>query len=174
MHNLHLVVVEMPDGQEACDFVEGQIESFGDENNWRTICGAVRYNGQVHQTKEGRWEPETLESLKKSITDAMFNTNSEDDFFGKCFNEALAKLNAKEKMTSMDWYYIQKYAEEMGDRASATQRHEQPDLTPESFDLFRDEYRSWKLDEFGLTSLLRHGEEVNKENLWVVLVDMHS
>lgn len=173
MHNLHLVVCEADSGEEACSYVEAQIESFGDENNWRTICGALRSNGEAYSTKEGRWEPETLESLKKSLTDAMFNNNPEQDFFGKCFQEALAKFNAKEKMAGMDWYYIKKYAEEAGDRVDAISRHNQPDLTPETFDLFTDEYRSWKLNEFGLTNIV-NDDKAKKENLWVVLVDMHS
>jgi hypothetical protein len=175
MHNLHYLLVEADNGQEACGYAEGQIESFGDENNWRTICGATRINGEIYNTKEGRWEAVSLDEIKKGLVDAIFNTSGEEDFSEKCFHEALAKFNAKQKMTGMDWYYVRKYAEEAGAKVDCLSQGGKVDLTPEAFDPFEHEDRSWKLDEFGVTHLL-HGNEdpENKKNLWLVAVDMHS
>ena len=174
MHNLHLVVCEAENGKEACSLVEAQIESFGNENNWRTICGAVRSNGDNYSTGEGRWEPQTLEELKKSLTDVIFKNDGEKDHLSKMFLEVLAKMNDDAKLTGMDWYYVKKYAEQEGARCDTIQGYGgKDDLTPKAFDLFENEYFSWKLDEFGLTNIV-NDDKAKKENLWVVLVDMHS
>ena len=70
MHNLHYVVVKAETGEEACSEVESSIEDFGNENNWRNICGAVSQDNEVYKSLDGRWKPEdddTIEKINESI-----------------------------------------------------------------------------------------------------------
>ena len=168
MHNLHYVVVEAWSGAAACIEVEKAIESWGDENNWRTICGAVSAEGVIHNTGEGRWEIEGLNEVKSNVHDWVFGQS----WHKKQFDEALAKLNAGVAMTSMDWYSVKVYAEEMSDKAWALHDFGNGQAKT-TFDLFVDEFRSWRLDHCGVTHI---GDlsKVPHKNLWVVAVDMHS
>jgi hypothetical protein len=41
MHNLHFVITTADSPEDACNNVETLISDFGNENNWRTVCGCV-------------------------------------------------------------------------------------------------------------------------------------
>lgn len=168
MHNLHYVVIEASSGQEACDGVESAIESWGDENNWRAICGAVSANGVIHNCGDGRWEPEAMTEVENNVQNWVFGV----PWNKSQFEDALAKVNAGVAMTSMDWYSIKTYAEEMSDKAWALHDFGNGKAKT-TFDIFKDEYRSWKLDQCGVTHI-GNLSQAKPKNLWVVSVDMHS
>ena len=171
MHNLHLLVVEAESGSDACSTVEGAIQNFGDENNWRVICGATRSDGkEVFQSNSGRWAAESVEDLQSQVKEAVFG----EGHYLKGFKEALDKLASGQKMDWMEWFQIEKHGAFKGAQAWAIMPlGGRPELTRDTFDLFKVEFRGWKLDEFGVTHL-GDLDAVAPENLWVVIVDMHS
>jgi hypothetical protein len=73
MHNLHIVVARAETAEEAMADVEGYNEGWGDENNWRSIAGAVGEDGTWHAGDgDSRYgEPCTLEELDKELMEAV-------------------------------------------------------------------------------------------------------
>jgi hypothetical protein len=174
MHNLHYLVIEAETGKEACDNAESAVESFGDENNWRTVCGAVCSTGEVYKGEEGRWDTTSLKEIQETAKGWLFDV---DDFHKKGFDEAIADLANGKILDGHQWYCVKKYAEEQGDKSWALMTIKgRPAVTPESFDIFKHGYRDWKLTECGVTHLGEFDAETKKDrkNLWVVLLDMHS
>ncbi len=53
MHNLHLVVVNAENAKDAMHNAEMAIFEWGNENNWRTMCGAVSENDEMVATGNG-------------------------------------------------------------------------------------------------------------------------
>ena len=42
----------------------------------------------------------------------------------------------------------------------------------DKFDILKDEFKDWELDENGVTNLVE--EEIEGDSLWVVYIDMHT
>ena len=163
MHNLHYVVVNAANHEEAEAAVESAIESWGDENNWRCICGSLNENGEAHSTGEGRWGEElTYEDVVKSLREAVHG----EPWHEKEARTLMRSLLAGKKLRGMDFYTIRRYIEDLGANADANGIPKEG-----AFDPFRASYYEWKLDEFGITNL---AEEGSTEPRFIVLVDMHS
>ena len=106
MHNIHYVRTYANNAQNACNFVESEIESWGDENNWRTICGAVNKKGKVLdltiQEKngwvKGRWRP-NLKDVKECMNDVFHN---EDSYYKESIDKLIEQLaNAEDKLKTL-------------------------------------------------------------------------
>jgi hypothetical protein len=164
MHNLHLVVLKAEDAQDACDTVESQIEDYGNENNWRTICGCVSEDNEVYiHDKSGRYPPEANETIESINAMVRKWVNSEGSFSGA----AIAKLKKEPDFTkwtdSLALWSLGKYVDELRYKA---------ELNGEEFDVLQHSYANGVYDECGVTQLDVWEEEDTKT--YVVFVDMHS
>ena len=173
MHNLHFVVVKAETGQEACNIVETEIMDWGNENNWRTMCGAVSENDEVYTANEGRYEPDkdtnTIAKINKTVRRWLKGSN-----YGETAKRLLDKGKKVERFTSHEAWSLMKYAEHLYELKSikqtkAYQKKAGNKVSP-SFDVLSDEFYSWKFDECGVTQI----ESGYEGKVWVVFVDMHS
>lgn len=171
MHNLHLFVTKATSPEEACSDVEFDIAEWGNENNWRTICGCVSEDNEVYQKEDGRYPPgkdETIDSINKMITGWML-----PKVLFQCDGEAEKKMRkhlSGKTLTTMEWWDIQSYADHM----SSIKHTEEYDMKGNSFNVLKHEFKFWKLDNCGVT----HGdftvEDKSNEKLYVVFIDMHN
>lgn len=169
MHNLHYLVTRAETPQEACSQVETEISEWGTDNNWRTICGCISEDNEVYSSGEGRWEPkekDTIESINLMVTEWM----NDDDYQKKRFDMC---ANAENK-NPFDWYGAMKYCEQQFQKGTTLSniKHDKR----ETFDVLKDEYYSWSLNECGVT-LLDYGgldTEAGGSKLYVVFLDMHD
>jgi hypothetical protein len=180
MHNLHLVVCRAEDARAACLHVEDYIGSFGDENNWRTICGAVSDADEVYvHDKDGRWQPEqslaTIKGLNEEVQAWIECPPHEEEALAIMQRVLhLRRANSVKLITSigednpspekpidgMEWYMLKKYVEHM-DSASDVKT---------KFNIEEDSFRDGQYTECGVT----HVSGGEGEHFYVVFVDMHS
>lgn len=163
MHNLHLVVINAESGFDACNRVEAELADWGTENNWRTMCGAVSQDNEVHQEGDGRYGPDddcnTIEKINAMVSGWVKSepwTKSRFD-----------RLMSGEEMTAIDWWGVRDYAKHM---------YEKVQHTDEDIDVLNGfTYFEFEYNECGVTQL-DNGDEPFGENekKWVVFVDMHS
>lgn len=173
MHNLHLVVVKAENGQDACSIVETEISRWGDENNWRTICGAVSEDDEVYQAEEGRFEPgesyDTIAKINKMVKGWL-----KGSFYGETAKRLLDKGKKIERFSSQEAWSLMRYAEYIMELKHIKERKKfrkaKGQDVKSSFDVLTDSFYEWKLDENGVTQLDVDGDG----KLWVVFVDMHS
>jgi len=166
MHNLHLVVVKADSPQEACDTVESQISEFGNENNWRSICGCVSSKNKVLDlSKEafgGRWSPSekgysTIAELNELVKGWINELG-----YGKTAHDKIAKTKGKlnlSKWTSQELWSLKEYANKL---------HEKSGMEVE-FNILKNEFFAYNYIENGVTQMGGNGKET-----YVVFVDMHD
>lgn len=159
MHNLHYIVVSARSHKEAVQFAESQIDDFGNENNWRTVFGAVDSKGKIVLTDtDARWNEQdlALDEIKKTIDELM---NYKPD---ASTTKVLTKLKANKSLNPMEWYLVQRHAETMHE-VSANKK---------PLDIWRDNFRYMELSEVGITNLV--GNETPKNTMYICGLDMHS
>ena len=185
MHNIHLIRVYANNGNEACDIVENNIGDWGNENNWRTICGSIDQKGnKVDLTNndengwvEGRWKPD-LQSAK----DIMNEVYTRPPDFSKISMKNLIKYakidedgivtinNDTNSKTLLSWWNIKEYAIWAAAR-------EWSDANGK-FDIWKHTFREWELDQVGLTELddsdISMDDVKEKMKPYIVFLDMHS
>ena len=66
-------------GEEACNEAENLLMDFGNENNWRTFCGAVSQDNEVYNAGDGRYQPKdtdytTIEKINECVNEWMKHT----------------------------------------------------------------------------------------------------
>lgn len=169
MHNLHYLVTRAENAQEACSQVESEISEWGTDNNWRTICGCISEDNEVYSTSEGRWTPKegtTISDINRQVTEWM----NEDEYEKKRFDICARG----ESENSFDWYGAKKYCESQYQKGTTLNsiKHDKR----ETFDVLKDEYYSWALNECGVTLLDYSGlnTEAGGSKLYVVHLDMHD
>jgi len=162
MHNLHFVVVKADTAKEACKEVESEIQDFGNENNWRTICGCVSSKNKTFNYEDGRWSPtdESLNSIKKINKFISEQIKPYKDEVIQGLESGKTTFN---DLKGFDWYSLEKYAKDMFQYTHLK--------TPEQFDVLKDTYYEHSFDEFGVTNLI---ENTEGKGTYVVFVDMHS
>lgn len=165
MHNPHLIVVKAETGQEAMDIVETEIQDWGNENNWRSICGAVSEKNEVVTSGEGRFQiNETWNTIKK-INEIVLDW-MKPSFLAEEGEKTISQLiNGKIKLEDIEpitWLNIGQYAEFMWEKGNA--------VPAEKFNVLKDSYFEWKFTDCGVT----HLNIDNDGCLWVVIVDFHS
>ena len=162
MHNLHYARISAGSPEDACSYVETEIEGWGDENNWRSIIGCVDKAGKWYRTNETfrAWElPETWEGIEKEIKADMAPSQYRKDYF----NKAMVSLHLGKSLDAEEWYGIRVYAQFMEDTISLSE-----------FSLEkRSTLREYQYDEFGLTNF-GDDEEHEGEIEYIVAIDMHS
>ena len=168
MHNLHYLVTRADTPQEACSQVESEISEWGTDNNWRTICGCISEDNVIHSTGEGRWKPElenTIENINLQVTEWM-----NDDEYNKSNFDICSRGNSN---NAFEWYGAKKYCEQQFQKGMTLNsiKHDKR----ETFDVLKDEFYSWSLNECGVTSLdVSQLENDGGSKLYVVFLDMHS
>lgn len=179
MHNLHLVVLKADNAQDACDTVETEIQDFGNENNWRTICGCVSEDNKILDLTDkfsGRWSPKekgynTIADLNKLVMGWMKN-----NFYGKPALEKLNKEAKKGKMNVTKWdtqslWALQRFAEHQYQvNTVKAVRKQRGEKKVNSFDITKDSFFGYSYTECGVTQL----DHMEGKKLFVVLIDMHD
>lgn len=185
MHNLHFCVVAADSAEAAERAVEAEIENWGDENNWHSICGSVSENDEVHVTGDGRYPPDAETDTIQKINDFM-QMRVTDDNWGSAA-DALAVMARVVKGDMPEnlggWLVIKQYAERMFN----AQIHSVGRFAPgnRTFDVLTDQYMNGDYDDFGVTNMVAPGPwdgedamelcRLNPERKrYVVFVDMHS
>jgi hypothetical protein len=182
VHNLHVVVVRAGTAEDAIEEAESAIESWGDENNWRSLFAAIGEDGTVYDNRaEGEEKTTwTLEGLNGALGAAVQISEP-----GKSLSLLLHRMaaglyddletaTAREGNTSL--YDVKEfvgqlmalnYAGLLGPGKKALREGEHS--------VFKTHFRQWELDEFGVTHLFdpEDGGEW-ADPLFAVLVDMHS
>ena len=172
MHNLHYIVVNAESGQDACDIVESQITEWGNENNWRTIGGAVASDNEVYIVPQtttwggSRWTPEpnhTIDMINEQVEKWLEPDKYYKDQFDKCVGG--------ENINTFDWHGAKKYCEHMFELLQT--KHF---MKEGKFDVLQNNFFEWSLDECGVTHIDISQLEDNDPTLkqYVVFVDMHS
>jgi hypothetical protein len=157
MHNIHYVRTYANNAQNACDFVESEIKSWGDENNWRTIIGAINKRGKVLNLNKDRYKP-NLKNAKESMNDVFHNGDS-------YYKESVDKLIAGKELKSHDWWKVKRYAEWKSAKAWSGVKGK--------FNIWKDTFREWEFDEIGLTDINRL-DDIDGNEPFIVFIDMHS
>lgn len=174
MHNLHLCVVRAKNPLIAEDIVEAEIADWGNENNWRAICGSISEDDAVHVTGEGRFEPsdtDTVETINK-----MFGKHVREPYIGvmgtdcrETIRRTLAAVAADSPVEhDFDLYILEKYIHKLYE--NAINGLNKPDVVP---NVFEHQYNAWTLDEFGVTHIGDPTQDAAGKR-YVVFVDMHS
>lgn len=165
MHNLHLVKIRAESCEDACRSVELEILDWGDEDNWRVICGCLREDGEVYSTGEGRYDPTGVTSA--SITSTVREWAKGNEFHKNGFIESARAYAKGESIDSMTWYRALnfcKYKFALGN------------LDPETLNPWKQTFRDWELDEPGVThiNLPDASEGDSSISEYLVFVDIHS
>ena len=172
MHNLHYIVVNAESGQDACDIVETQISEWGNENNWRTIGGAVASDNEVYRVPvkdswgNSRWTPEenhTIDMINEQVEKWLEPDQYTKDQFNKCVEGDIG--------SPYDWYGAKKYCKHMYEFTQT--KHF---MKEGKFDVLQNSFFEWSLDECGVTHIDISQIEDDDPTLkqYVVFVDMHS
>jgi hypothetical protein len=165
MHNLHFILVKANSGEEACKKAENEIMDFGNENNWRTMCGAVSEDNEIYNAEDGRYRPETDYTTIEKINECVSQW-TKDSFYGET-----AKLKFDKGETNLDeWNAIElwslsKWAKHLSEAHSYKDRE---------FDILKgDTFYTCQFDECGVTDFTYDTND-DGDKTWVVFCDMHS
>ena len=117
-HNLHLVVIKADSAEDACNSVENEIIDFGNDNNWRTICGSVSEDNEVFISEDNAGFMENMETIEKINAfirkDLSALMNDEGYSRGRDLLNILIAGNKKiEDLDRQDWYSIQTFSHDM-------------------------------------------------------------
>jgi hypothetical protein len=173
MHNLHLVVVRAENGEDACSEAESFLMDWGNENNWRTMCGAVSEDNEVYKASEGRYEPDentnTIAKINKMIKGWL-----KPDLYSETAKKLLAKGKKVESFNTQELYSLEKYTKFLYEIKSVKQskayRRKNGEKVSNLFSVLEDNLYAFSYDECGVT----HTDTDGDGKLWVVFVDMHS
>ena len=164
MHNLHFITTKAKSPQEACDNVKIMISDFGNENNWRTICGCVSEKNKVYNCNDGRYSPKDTGYTTIAKINRVINKWIKHPYYGDKAKKKLAK--AKKKINLSTWdssllFSLERLAKHL---------YEALPYKDKKFNVLKDCFYSWQLDECGVTQ----DENENEGRLYVVFVDIHS
>jgi hypothetical protein len=164
MHNLHFIKVHANSGEEACKLAEQSLLDFGNENNWRTMCGAVSQDNEVYNDIDGRYIPistdyTTIEGINQCVNEWIKGT-----FYGET-----ARLKYEKGETNiLEWdaielWSLSKWAEHLSEAYK---------FKDKSFNVLEDTFFGYKYDECGVSNNSWCCNEGDK--IWIVFCDMHS
>jgi hypothetical protein len=165
MHNLHLIRVKADTPEKACSRVELDINDFGNENNWRTICGCLSSTNEPYDSEGGRWSPSTdgyntIEALNETVKGWIEADSYKADLIDN-INDGKVKL--KDLSDRMDIYAVKKYLEHKGMVMDVGLKEN------EEFDILKHTFYDYQYTECGVTECYGDGE-----NTYIVFVDMHD
>ena len=188
MHNLHFVMVKGDSAEDAANNVESAINSWGNENNWRSIGGIASEDGtdDVENHDDARWG--------LSYLDDEENVPKDGNYFSKVSAYIRAMIMDKVSLQNLHGDYADigsavtalseklkqfKSENDAGDRrilfevgADLKHLHQianskyllaEGNVLPELY--------AWEFEELGFTDL---SEEDSDEKRYIVFLDMHS
>lgn len=178
MHNLHILVTDATSPEEAYDKVESCIQDWGNENNWRTICGSVSRVGEIHSTNEGRYCPNRVLGADSNsvafIKDAVGVTQAEKNLNALQgilrgwmtmpqdtteLQQIAADMFSGKPVESFNLYQLKEYVLLQYAKASSP-----------TDNIWGSSFREWELAECGVTQLV----DDHAQQLYAVFLDMHS
>ena len=168
MHNLHLIVISAENGKEACDEVESIIEDWGNQDNWKSMCGAVSQDNEVYLSGEGRYAPDeetnTIDKLNKFISNHIKETKESID---NTLNELFSDTKS---ISDLEISKLYRLSNTIQDLINFKYYDEHKQNT--EFNILEETFNSDSYDKFGVSDLTYETREGSK--LWVVFVDVHS
>lgn len=181
MHNLHLGRIKAKNHKEACEAVLAYIEDWGDDNNWRSIGGAICEDGTGEPYDDSaRWGvDEDVEEQIKHLNSACFEELQGKEYTEGIYYDKLRYLLEGTKIESMlkyddwmDFYTARQFFNFLLKTLRA--RAECKD----SYDIFTScDFFAYSYGDFGLTDMGDYGyseEELKECKTYVVLIDMHT
>lgn len=168
MHNLHLVVTKASSLREACITVQNYIADWGDENNWRTICGCVSEDNETYiYDADGRYLVEggiTIDHINRMVNGWV----EPEEHYKNAFQKVATSRSEQDWMT---WFLAKEYCDKMSARAMLE--------NPTAFDVLKHELFYGHYDKNGVTRIENSFLEEEDANdfmhkTYVVFVDMHS
>ena len=158
MHNLHFIVVEAEDFEEASEEAMSQMDEWGNDNNWRSVVGVLKKVGDKYitskenDTKNKEYNTATIKqillnevNIKKSLSEKeVFDINNDVDttkaylaasIFETIFFKTISKLDS-------------------------------------NFDIWKGVFRDYQFDYVGLTNTV--SSDTSDEFMFIVVIDMHS
>ncbi len=183
MHNLHLIVIDAENAEEAIKRVRGEIEDWGDENNYYSISGAVSEDNEVTVTNDEGYSPvdtglTTIQKINERVKGWMTVSEEKDELFGNGYSQFMELVKQFKGIESIrplanrdngsKWHYAQRFCEFM----CQLSRVENID----DFNVLENEFFSWRLDENGVTDIVgQYGDDKDtKKKIYIVFIDMHS
>lgn len=174
MHNLHLCVIKANSPEEACELVQSHIENWGDEDNWRTICGCVSEDDETFEPKyekewmNGRWGVKNY--TIKSINDLVKTWIDGDDWLKRHGQHLKRNPDIMKWKRGFELYGLKKYVEYCSEYKLLKARNpkfiKSPNVLDDNFYFYDTQY-----DECGVTQV---DVGYDGEKKYVVFVDMHS
>ena len=164
MHNLHLVVVKADNAKDACNLVEDYISDFGNENNWRTICGCVSKSNKVYNTSDGRFEPSTEGLTTIAKINKYANGLLKGTIYAHSATEKIKQCNGKinlKEWTSNELFSLERLAQH---------EYQCINFRDKKINVLKDEFYAYSYDECGITQM---GDSEGR-GTFVVFIDMHS
>ena len=160
MHKLHLITTKADSPEDACNEVENEIVDFGNDNNWRTICGCISEDNEIYiHEEDGAFAPE--KGMRISDIENMIKGQVRS--FGYDATEVLVKFHIDDEILSaQDWWLLKQFCDF---------KEHQIDFNNEKFNIWEIEYRYWQLDENGLTNFIKQSDG---DKRYIVFIDMHS
>lgn len=175
MHNLHIVVVEATSPENACSTVEDAIMDWGDENNWKTVCGCISNKGEIYNKENGRFSPKDSDIASIEDLNAMCGrwVNAAPYIPEEYKLELIACLNGEKEINNpLLWYTLKKMADHYYNKSLFAVSKE--NKGGGDFDVFTDEYRAYQYDECGITNLDYLNTGDNSAKKYAVFIDVHS
>ncbi len=180
-HNLHFLVVEAEDADDAADTASTFLNTWGSDDNWHQIVGAVALSDARITTPNellvDRWSvPWFLAHAGDTVLDKMRNMILEDingkkEPYRERAHDSIRTILAEGDAVDPRILWsasrsLREYAVRLGAFAEEGLKN------PASQQLFN--YREYEFDQFGVTVHGMAQENYNPDNTYVVLVDMHS
>lgn len=173
MHNVHYAVVKAISHAQAQDVVEAEIMDWGDENNWRTICGSVCEDGTAEGSGEGRWDPATMTivGINAEIQNEILeDLTTSDPVFDLDIRATMQKL-MEGKFKKCEYSELSALEQYVQSLISCRNSGVGP-YTKKPFNVLKDSYKAHEYDQVGVTQM-EFGKQ-RKTKRYVVVIDMHS
>lgn len=163
MHNLHLAVVKADDHRNAIDDVASSIASWGNDNNWYSVFGAlylkdnslVITNRKVFAVEYVEQKLNAIQSIETTINKWIGNVP---------YCDIAKQFKADEsRLSSLDYYCLERYASHMHEVCAFKNKR----YTVHGMQGFFE----YQYDQCGITYLDAHH---HWDKNYVVFIDMHS
>ncbi|VGO12400.1 hypothetical protein PDESU_00952 [Pontiella desulfatans] len=176
MHNLHIIVARADSAEEAMAEVDAYIDGWGDENNWRSIAGAVDANGAWYAGEaDSRYTgPFTLEVLNRELMDAV-RLNPDPEVKHAITMLAAGNYDGITEGTPAEvcgrLYALKEFVDRLHAVYSAGLSGKGAMDRKGPLCVFGTRFRPWEYTEFGVT----HMDDERRSGMrYAVLLDMHS
>jgi len=181
MHNLHLARIKAKSHDEACASVLSYMEDWGDENNWRSIGGAICEDGTSEPYDDySRWgvDKDVQEQIK-NLNNTCFRELQGKEYTEGIYSDRLKSL-LKDKTFQemldyddwMDFYTAKQFFNFLLKTAEARKK------CKDSYDIFTSvDFFAHNYGDFGLTDMGDNGyneDELKECKTYIVLIDMHT